>query len=124
MEIITGSRLATYLGVAADGKLNYLADLANGIVEEEWRNPVDPAPAWVVAIALEAAARPARNPRGLGSITRSIDDGSRTERYSEAAARAGVYLLDAELRRLHQLPTTSRTGRVAGTIRAKTTWSC
>lgn len=122
MEIITGSRLATYLGVAVDDKLNYLAELANGLVEAEWRNPVDPAPAWVVTIALEAAARPARNPRGLGSVTRSIDDGSRTERYSETAARAGVYLLDAELRRLQQLPTTSRSGRVAGTIRAKVPW--
>lgn len=121
-DVIKPAQLATYLGVALDEKIAYLTELANGLVNDEWKTPTTPAPTWVVTIALEAAGRPARNPKGLASVTRSVDDGSRTERLSDVAAQSGVFLTDDELRRLQQRPL-SPAGRVAKTIRAKTTWS-
>lgn len=98
MEIITTDELTTYLGagVAATtiAQLDLLVALANDLVTETWRTPEDPAPTWVKAIALEVAARPARNPKALSSLTKSVDDGSRTERM--LADRAGVYLTKYE----------------------------
>lgn len=100
--IITGPQLASYPGsgspTAADART--YAELVNGLINEAWRTPVEPVPAWVRAIALEVGARAARNPKGLQSWTRSIDDGSRTERLAESGARAGIYLTDDEAARL------------------------
>lgn len=102
IQIITGPELASYPGAgsppAADAAA--WAKIVNGVITDAWANPVDPIPYWVKAIALEAGARAARNPKGLQSWTRAVDDASRTERYSEAAARTGVYLTDDELARL------------------------
>lgn len=50
------------------------------------------------AIALEAAARPYRNPTGITAKTESVDDWSETDRWS--ADGLGVYLTDAEQARL------------------------
>jgi hypothetical protein len=97
VEIITADDLNTYLGAgvaASSAQLDLLVDLANDLVTETWRTPTEPAPTWVTAIALEVAARPARNPKGLASLTKSVDDGSRTERM--LADRAGVYLTKDE----------------------------
>lgn len=100
MEIITVTTLQSYLGadasLATADQLQLYVDLANGLVTEAWANPVAPAPAWVSAVAFEAAARPVRNPRGLASLTKHVGEASRTERLSDRAARAGVYLTDDE----------------------------
>lgn len=100
IEIISTPDLVNYLkaaGVTTDpSACNIYVPLANGLVSEAWSTPEDPIPRWVKAIALEVAARPARNPKGLSSWTRNADDTSRTERLPDAAARAGIYLLDSE----------------------------
>lgn len=77
--------------------------LINGLITEVWKNPEEPVPFWVQTIALTTAARASSNPKGLQSWTRSLDDGSRTERLPEAAARAGLHLDDADRRRLRGL---------------------
>lgn len=102
IEVITTTELATYLGTdPGDPPAAYdqYVLFANGVVTEAWADPVDPIPWWVKSIALEAAGRAGRNPKGLSSWSRSIDDGSRTERLPEQAARAGVFLTtDEEVR--------------------------
>lgn len=101
IDIIDSGDLATYLGSTATAQYDVYVELANDQVTEAWAEPTpDDIPAWVRGIALEAAARAARNPRGLESWTRSIDDGSRTERLPKDAARAGVFLTDDERTRL------------------------
>lgn len=98
MDIISTSELAQYLKIDDSPDLQLLVALTNGIVSEAWVNPAGLAlaPAWVEAIAYEVAARAYRNPQGLSSWTVSIDDGSRTQRLPDHAARAGVYLTDLE----------------------------
>jgi hypothetical protein len=102
ISIINGPMLASYPGAgqptASDART--YADLVNGVITEAWRNPETPVPVWVKAMALEVGARAARNPKGLASWTRSVDDASRTERLPDAAARAGIYLTDDERARL------------------------
>jgi hypothetical protein len=105
ITIITGAELASYPGAGSPSlsDANTFATLVNGVVTEAWKTPVPvgkPVPAWVRAIAFEVGARAARNPKGLQSWTRSVDDASRTERYSDVSARAGVYLTEAEEARL------------------------
>jgi hypothetical protein len=99
MEIITTADLTGYLGSTPTNAAT-LVELANGLVTDAWKDPVEPIPTWVRAIALEAAARPGRNPKGLASWTKSLDDASRTERLPEYAAKAGVFLTEDELTKL------------------------
>lgn len=102
ITIITGTQLASYPGAGSPSPADaaVYAELVNGVVTEAWKCPVDPVPAWVRAIALEVGARASRNPKGLQSWTRSVDDASRTERYSDSGARAGIYLTPEEAARL------------------------
>lgn len=116
LNIIKATELADYLGVGLDKRIETLTSLANGLVSEAWRNQVTPIPTTVKSIALEVAARPGRNPKGLSSWTRSVDDASRTERLSDAAARAGVYLTADERTQLRGSPLASRAGRVVKSI--------
>jgi hypothetical protein len=113
IEIIDAPALATYLGSAVTDQYAVLVEMANGLVSEAWAEPTEPVPWWVKAIALEAAARALRNPKGLESWTRSVDDGSRTERLPSDAARAGVFLTADERRRLGRAGTRrSRFGNI------------
>jgi hypothetical protein len=114
IQIIDATQLATYLGFDPIAQHDVYVELANDLVTEAWADPdPDNIPAWVRGIALEAAARAARNPRGLESWTRSIDDGSRTERLPKDAARAGVFLTEDERVRLGRVGTKrSRFGSV------------
>lgn len=112
MDIITGTELKNYLGasiVVDPARLALIVELTNGLVEEKWTNPTpDDIPIWVRAITFEVAARPLRNPGGHASVTRHVDDASRTERLADAAARAGVFLTVEEETRL------ANTGRARG----------
>lgn len=78
-----------------------LRDLATGLIEAvNGLNygagaPVTPV---VKAIALEVAARAYRNPDGVQSRTRAIDDYSTTDRWDAVAL--GVFLTDSEIARL------------------------
>lgn len=124
MEVITPDEVISYLGASTpveSDRLNLIIELTNGLIADKWANPTTPpdsVPAWVRSIALEVAARPLRNPRGLASVTRSIDDASRTERLADTAARAGVFLTAEEEARLANRGNTGRRGRY-GTIRLR-----
>lgn len=100
LSIINAAAAASYAGVTTGDFPSIWVQLANGLVSDAWKNPSTPVPAWVQGIALEAVARAIRNPKGLSSWTRSIDDGSRTERLPDTAARAGVFLTDDEYAQL------------------------
>lgn len=101
IQIITGAELASYPGSGNPSLTDATrwAEIVNGVVTDAWAVPENPVPYWVKAIALECGARAARNPKGLQSWTKSVDDASRTERFA-AAARTGVFLTDDELARL------------------------
>lgn len=100
-DIITGPNLASQPGVqgyTAD-QLKGTADRVNALIGEAWKDPSDPAPQWVVEIALDVATRYLANPKGLESWTRSIDDASRTERV-RIGDLTGLFLTEAQKRRL------------------------
>lgn len=105
MNVITYDDLASYLrdtALSADASFMQVVDLVNDLVAENWlwAEAAAPIPAKVRLLALNAAARAwAWNPSTshLESITRSIDDGSRTERYRAGSTRGSVYLTEDEL---------------------------
>ena len=81
-----------------------------------------PMPAEAKAIALEVAARPFRNPEGATSISRSVDDWTKTVRWEtggDRAGRAGVYLTEYEKSALRALlePDADAPQRNYGSIR-------
>lgn len=122
IEVITAAELISYPGSGnpSEPDAAYYVGLVNGLVTEAWATPEDPVPYWVKAIALEAAARVSRNPKRLESWTRSLDDGSRTERVSRAdLERAGIYLTDTDQARLGG---TTRRRRRFSTIRTTPGW--
>lgn len=106
MAIISGTDLTNVPGIPANVDLDYLARRASSAVEAAWCHPVNPAPAWVKDIAIDVALRGASNPMGRTSrtLTRSIDDASRseTERYDSGAV--GWALTDEERSRLCPIP--------------------
>lgn len=109
-EFIDEGALASYLQVdIPSGKAAFVLTLANGQVTDIVGD-IDPAPARVLAITAESAARAYRNPKGLASFTKSVDDWSKTERW-EAASRTGVYLTDEEKAELRGYRTDSTTTR-------------
>lgn len=101
MPIISGTDLASYPGIDSSltgDQLDWIAAQINGLVEGAWQCPVDPVPAWVKTIALNAGARFAQNPRGLESYTTSVDDGSHTRRHRVTDdSPSGIYLTADEL---------------------------
>lgn len=109
-RIIGVNDLADFLGVetvASDSRAAYIVGLTNGLLAEVWAAPVDPVPTSVQVLALEVAARGFQARPGAGrmeSVTRSIDDGSRTERYAASVADQtgrSVFLTDDEEARLN-----------------------
>lgn len=97
-EFITAETLASYPGVTIpsveSGAL--IVTLTNGEIVDLIGVP-DPIPSRVTAIALEVAARALRNPEGVESMTRGLDDWKKTVRYANAdKLRAGVYLSEEE----------------------------
>lgn len=119
-DVITLGDLAAYLDPAAvsGARAELIVDLTNGLIAERWTTPSDPAPTSVRVLALNVAARAWRNKPGHGpleSITRSIDDASRTERYAIPVgdgSGADVFLTDAELATLNGLPAKARVGSI------------
>lgn len=105
IEIITADDLVAYPGAGKPSEEDAAiwVMLINGLITEVWKTPEDPVPFWVKTIALSTAARASSNPKGLASWTRTLDDGSRTERLPDAAVRAGLRLDDADRRRLRGL---------------------
>ncbi len=114
VEILAPGELASYLGQDWGDDLTLITELVNGVITDAWLEPADPAPAHVRALAFTVAARAASNRKGLTSWTLSWDDTTRTERTGEAA-RAGIYLTDAEKADLN--PEVATRTRRAGSIR-------
>lgn len=109
-DVITAVDLAAWLRdetLADDTSLQQIVELVNELVAEEWVSPEDPAPARIKLLALGVGARAwTHNPATahVESVTRSIDDGSRTERYRASSTSGSVYLTDAELAILQGKP--------------------
>ena len=103
MEIITAAELASWLrdpALESNDSLIQIVGLANDLVTEEWTNPSDPVPARITLLTLGVAARAWVNDpskANLESLTRGLDDASRTERYRSSAADGTVYLTGDEL---------------------------
>lgn len=102
MEIITPEELASYLrddSLAADESLIQIVDLTNDLVTEEWAGSTSPVPVKIKILTLNVAARAwSFNPAtaNVESVSRSLDDASRTERYRTSSVSGSVYLTDAE----------------------------
>lgn len=102
MAVVTGPDVAAYLQLdSEDARAEYVATLVDGLIDEKWVTPVDPVPASVKLMALNVAARAYHASPGRGrleSVTRSVDDASRTERYASSAGDGeGVFLTEADL---------------------------
>lgn len=103
MDIITAADLASWLrdaSLATNDSLEQIVDLTNELVTEEWANPIDPVPARITLLTLGVAARAWVNDPSrahVESVTRSLDDASRTERYRTSSSSGTVYLTDDEL---------------------------
>lgn len=83
-DLIEAADLVEVPGVTGtETDLAYAARRASSSVMSAWCRPVDPVPGWVRDIAVDIAARYLRNPRGTTSVTRHVDDASRTERFAE-----------------------------------------
>lgn len=95
-EYVTTGDLASYLQVDEVPNAELVVELANGLVTD-LIGDLDPAPARLRAIALEAAARGYRNPQAYTSVTVGIDDYDKTtRREGKQVDRFGVYLTDEE----------------------------
>lgn len=107
MDVITAGDLASWLrdpSLEANESLIQVVDLTNELVAEEWSDPVDPAPARIRLLTLGVASRAWVNDpskANLESLTRALDDASRTERYRASANDGTVYLTSDELAILH-----------------------
>lgn len=117
--IIDRNDLSGIPGVSGtDAELDYAAKRASARVEEAWCNPTGSPPQWVRDIAIDVAVRYLTNPRGVSSVTRRVDDASRTERYGEggpgAVPQIGFHLTDDEKTRL-----CPKVRRSVGTITTK-----
>lgn len=112
MAVITAAELASWLrnpDLTTDPSLVQIVGLVNDLIDEEWVDPEDPVPVRITLLALGVAARAwTHNPATshVESITRSIDDGSRTERYRTSTADGSVFLTAAELAILNGEPVT------------------
>lgn len=110
MDIITADDLASWLrdpSLSTDPSLIQIVGLTNDLVSEEWANPDDPAPTRIRLLTLGVAARAWVNDpskANLESITRAVDDASRTERYRTAGNGGTVYLTGDELAVLQGKP--------------------
>lgn len=100
MALIECQDLTAYGVEAQPETIDWAVGKASALVEEAWRYPVEPVPAWVVAITEAVALRWFHNPNGVTSFTVALDDASRSERMDEARTRAGFYLTEEEQNRL------------------------
>jgi hypothetical protein len=102
-DVIDAAALAAWLrdsSLADDASLGQIVTFTNALFDEEWANPTDPVPVKVTLLALSVAARawafdPSR--ANVESVSRSLDDASRTERYRTSDGHGGVYLTSDEV---------------------------
>ncbi len=112
MAVITAADSASWLRNPAledDPSLVQVVELVNALVDEEWTTPVDPVPVRITLLALGVAARAwSHDPSTahLESVTRGVDDATRTERYRASTVDASIYLTAGELAILNGEPVT------------------
>lgn len=102
MEFITATELASWLrdpSLATDASLALVVSLTNDLLTEEWTTPVNPIPVKIKLLAFNVAARgwtydPAKG--NLESLSRTIDDASRTEKYRTSSDNGSIFLTEAE----------------------------
>lgn len=98
-DYIDTTLLAAYPGVvvADAATMQLVVDLVNGQVGDILGD-LEPVPARATAVALEAAARALRNPQGFTSVSKKIDDWTKTERWEggDEAPKGGIHLTEAE----------------------------
>lgn len=103
MEIISAGDLALRFRDAAledEESFAQVVDLTNELITEEWTDPTTPPPVRIRLLAFGVAERAwTHDPStsNIESVTRSIDDASRTERYRSSGSNSNIYLTDAEL---------------------------
>lgn len=121
---ISAAELASYPGVGLEVSAipALVVELINELVDEIvvdtiGEGELNPIPAKIEAIALEAAARSLRYAAGASSISTAIDDWKKTVRFEGPEFKAGIYLTDDEEARIRRalLPGEARSG--VGTIR-------
>jgi hypothetical protein len=107
---ITPEDLASYpgLGLTAEQVPTLVVDLINELVDEIVVDTVgiaelDPVPARLRTIALEAAARSIRYAAGASSISTAIDDWKKTLRFEGDEFKAGIYLTDDEEAKIRRI---------------------
>jgi hypothetical protein len=106
-----------------------IIQLTNAEINEAWRTPLHPPPAWVIKLALTVASRAVASKPGRGpieSVTRSFDDSSKTERYAvRETDRSGndVFLTDEERDRLNDRPSSPVGSIRLGVPQTWPTWS-
>lgn len=113
-DFLTRSELASYLGEPESPALDSITTRTNALVTEEWINPVDPPPQWVVNIAWNVATRAGANRKNVTSTTRAWDDVTRTDRW-EAGKAMGVVLEPDELAQLQGNPLGASGGQATKT---------
>lgn len=102
MEIITAAELASYLrddSLATDPALVQIVSWTNDLVTEEWTASASPVPVKIKLLTLNVAARGwTYNPAtaNLESLSRTLDDASRTERYRTSSESGSIYLTETE----------------------------
>ncbi|GAA1909365.1 hypothetical protein GCM10009737_08270 [Nocardioides lentus] len=112
-DLITEPDLAAVPGVpgTVEGR-TYAARRASTAVGRHWAGAV-PAPQWVKDIAIDLAVDYLHNPTGTTSVTRSVDDASRTDRYDGARRRGAPFELTAtEIARLAPPKARRRVGSI------------
>lgn len=120
---ITPEELASYpgIGLTTDQVPPLVIELINEFVDEIVVDTtgiaeLDPVPARIRAIALEAAARSIRYAAGASSISTAIDDWKKTVRFEGDEFKAGIYLTDDEEARIRRI-LLRRPRRRVGSIR-------
>lgn len=108
----------------SSSRLELIVEMVNGLIDEKWTLTPRPTqtPTSVRLLALTMASRALASTPGqppLQSVTRAVDDSSRTERYAisdAVAAGYGVYITDAELTALNS----SGSGAYGGSLKLVT----
>jgi hypothetical protein len=120
---VTPAELASYpgLGLTEEQVPALVIELINEFVDEivvdtTGITELDPVPARIRAIALEAAARSIRYAAGASSISTAIDDWKKTVRFEGDEFKAGIYLTDDEEARIRRI-LLRRPRRRVGSIR-------
>lgn len=110
-----GTRLARTLSAAEEGQADLLLEQAIAAVadaagkDDDWADELDPIPAALAGIVIEAVARAITAPIGVRSTQEQLGAYSHSESYNDQLAQ-GLQLTPAEERRVRRIVFGSNTG--------------